>query len=297
MRIIVLAALAGLALAQPSGASAQEPAREPDASPIVVQGTRDRDRQIANFVEALTDAPFRGQLSRFDWAVCPAAVGLSDAQNRDIAARMRRVAAGAGIDVAEGDCRPNVLVMIAGSKRGLIESLARRYPAYFTDISRRGVRRLARSEGPAAAWHVETLVGSDGRPMQRDILTGQYALETSADATRLRPMSRPHFVMAVVVVEAASLAGLTTTQVADYAAMRAFARTDPARLENAAAPTILTVLDAPMGSAVPITLTQWDLSFLRSLYAAPEGHYVNQQRRDIRHRMRRDLDRAQGEQE
>ena len=38
----------------------------------------------------------------------------------------------------------------------------------------------------------------------------------------------------VVVVQASALDGLTTTQLADYAAMRAFVRTDPAKLRSAA---------------------------------------------------------------
>ena len=76
-------------------------------------------------------------------------------------------------------------------------------------------------------------------------------------------MSRPHFIAAVVVVELDALGGLTVTQLADYAAMRAFARTDPRRLKGTGAPTILSAIEAPMNSPVPLTLTEWDLAFLQ----------------------------------
>lgn len=95
-----------------------------------------------------------------------------------------------------------------------------------------------------------------------------------------------------------ALAGLTLVQLANYAAMRAFARTDPARLAQSAAPTILHVLDAPIGSAVPVTLTQWDLSFLRALYASSANNYATRQRSEMRRLVRDDLERAQeGEEE
>ena len=78
--------------------------------------------------------------------------------------------------------------------------------------------------------------------------------------------ARPQFGAAVVVVEGSALAGLTLTQLGDYAAMRAYSGADPARLPSSA-PTILRVVDAPLGSEVPVTMTNWDFSFLRGLYA------------------------------
>ena len=78
------------------------------------------------------------------------------------------------------------------------------------------------------------------------------------------------------------------TQVADYAAMRIFARTDPAKLKGSA-PTILDILEAPMGSAVPVTLTDWDLGFLRSLYASHGRQYANRQRKEMEGLLRKDL--------
>lgn len=73
------------------------PAAAQGDAPIVVIGQRDAEKQIENFVGALTQASPRGQIARFETAVCPAAFGMSDAQRAAVAERIRAVAAGVGL--------------------------------------------------------------------------------------------------------------------------------------------------------------------------------------------------------
>lgn len=47
-----------------------------------------------------------------------------------------------------------------------------------------------------------------------------------------------------------------------------------------------------MGAEVPITMTQWDLGFLRGLYASTESLRTPAQRTEIRRRLLRDLGRS-----
>ena len=72
----------------------------------------------------------------------------------------------------------------------------------------------------------------------------------------------------------------------------------PPRIRHAAAAvggaalgllTILKVLEAPMGSEVPLTMTAWDLSFLKGLYAATNNLYAASQRSEIRRQIEGDL--------
>lgn len=268
--------------------AAGQAASPPPSDEIVVEGRRNQDRQINDFVDALTDTEFNGQLSRFDFAVCPAAVGLTDAQGAAIAARMRQVAKAAGIGAAPAGCKPNVLLIAARSKRETIEQLRKEHPAYFTEMSSGEVDALSRSSGPATAWHVEGRVDREGRQLAKDFETGNYVLEVSQMPSRLIPASRPQFVASVLVVELAALKGLTVTQIADYAAMRTFARTDPQAVSSGA-PTILSILDAPMGTAVPVTMTEWDLGFLKALYSGSANRYASQQRGEMQRRLREDL--------
>jgi hypothetical protein len=288
-----LAAAGALAFA--AGLAAQETERPPD---ILVTG-QDVDRQVRDFVGALTEAPPRGQLSRFERRVCPAAVGLSPTQKAAVAERLRRVAEAAGLDVAGASCTPNVLLIVTGDKRAFIESLEREYPYYFGDMTSAAVRRLARSPGPAAAWQIQgPPLDAEGLEMPRApggaSGADYYVNRTTRTGSRITAAARPRFQAAAVVVEQRSLDGLTTTQLADYAAMRAFARTDPERLPASSPATILKILEAPMGSEVPLSLTPWDLSFLKALYAGTGKLFAASQRSEIRERVAKDM-KAQGE--
>ena len=55
-------------------------------------------------------------------------------------------------------------------------------------------------------------------------------------------------------------------------------------------PTILKVLEAPMGSEVVASLTEWDLGFLRGLYSAPRNLRAGSQRSAISRQMVKDAD-------
>lgn len=251
-----------------SPALAQEAPLEAQGEEVVVTGTRDREKQVREFVTALTPAP-QGSIARFIDQVCPLSVGLVPAQNAQVVERLRKVARAAGMTVAPADCTPNMFVIVTPEKRPFIEALAKRQPDAFALMRAKEVRRLARSPGPAAAWQLEGPVDSSGVPIPLDSDTGMYVHRTTGAASRLRPVAGRGFDASVVVVETGAIGGLTLTQLADYAAMRLLAKLDPARLPPSSPPTILAVLDAKEGAQTPVTLTRWDLGLLRGLSAGP----------------------------
>ena len=285
----------GAALLAAAPAVAQEPPRQGEGSEIVVTAT-DVEVQIRDFVDALTQAPPRGQLSRFERRVCPAAIGIPAGQKQAVVSRIRRVAEAAGLKVGGPRCVPNVLLMVTSDKRAFLEALRRKHDYYFGDLTPSQVRRLVREPGPATAWQLQGPPrDSDGVEQSQggeaNLPGAEYYVNRSTRlASRVTPAARPHFQAAAVVVEARALEGLTTIQLADYAAMRAFARTDPARLPAGAPATILKVLEAPMGSEVPVTLTDWDLGFLRALYSSSDNLYAAAQRTEMRRRMAEELE-------
>ncbi len=274
-----------------------------DSSAIVVQGSRDRDKQIGDFIKDLTPAPVRGQLSRFETSVCPVATGLPARQNSLVTDRMRQVAQAADIPVGKPGCRPNVILIVTNDKSALLKHMAQHRPDYFPESwSGWHIRDVARDPAPVAAWQLEGQMWVDGRSSSQG--SAASSSQSSGDflssspkltemASRLRPLGRHAFFASVVVVQASALAGLTTTQLADYAAMRALVRTDPKSLRRSALDTILSVIDAPMGSAIPLTLTAWDLSFLKAFYASSKESYAEYQRAEMRRAMRRELDQNQ----
>ena len=288
MRRLILGSLLTASLAFAAAAAAQEQPPEEEGPGIVVTGTRDLDRQVRDFVGALAQTSTGGKLSRFESSICPTAVGVSPQQKDAIAKRIRRIAEATGIAVGSADCTPNVLVIVTSEKKAFIEALAKHHGYYFGELSKREIRRLAEEPGPAAAWQVAgAMLTADGVELPTSKDGGAVNRTTRVDS-RISSGARPQFAAAAVVVEMKALDGLTTTQLADYAAMRAFTRTDPSRLAGSA-PTILKVLDAPMGSEVPITMTPWDLAFLKSLYSAPKNLTAAAQRAQIGRQLKEEL--------
>ncbi len=269
-------------------AVAQE-TRQPDGhQEIVVTGNADVERQLTDFVGALTQAPGRGQLSRFETAVCPTVVGVSPQHKDALIARIRVVAKAAGLAVGGSRCNPNVLLVVTGDKRAFLDALRKKHGYYFGEMSSSAIRRLIAEPGPAAAWQVDgPMLNAYGQEMATN--NGVAVNRTTRPDTRLSVGARPQFAAAAVVVESKALDGLTTTQLADYAAMRAFTRADPSKLP-ASAPTILNILEAPMDSEIPITMTTWDLAFLRSFYAAPSNLTAASQRSQIRRTVKQELE-------
>lgn len=272
----------------PFSAMAQEADTTRDSSQIIVQGSRDIDREIDKFVSALSELPITRQLSKFEKSVCPIVFGLPQAEDDAIAARMRKVAEAAGIRVSGADCVANVVVIITADKGAFLKALRRKRPEYFDAMEAMQVRQVLAQAGPATAWQLKGApLSARGTEIPFDIMLGMYKNTSAEPETRLRAAARPQFDAAVVVIEANAVEGLTTTQVADYAAMRAYAGTNPTRLKTSSGTTILKVLEAPMGTEVPASLTRWDLGFLRGLYNSPDNLYAGAHRGAIAQEIRR----------
>ena len=286
------------ALVLANTATIQNSPQQAEPPEIVVSGISDMDHEIREFVGALAVSPGATQLSRFARRpVCPLAIGVPESQKEAVAGRIRQVAAAAGITVGGKSCKPNVVVAVTEDKRAFIEALRRRHSYFFEQMSPRQHRRLVRQPGPAAVWHLHgPLLTTDGREMPSvsgDNGGDYYVNFTINPGSRITIPTYPQFAAAMVVVERGALDGLTTIQLADYASMRAFAQLDPARLADSAAPTILKVLEVPMGGSVPITLTRWDLGLLRSLYTSPTNLAAAAQRSAIRRRLGKELEGAE----
>jgi hypothetical protein len=230
-------------------------------------------------IAAAEPPPATGQVpTRFELPVCPAVYGLAPQQAAFVADRMRRIAAAAGVPLANAPCDPNAIVIVTADKGNLIRGLEQRHPDYFPiEWNARQIRDLERDPSPAAAWQFEGLMTPDKLriaettipslldPVDPAALVAATA-PTTAPASRLRPALRHDVMTSVLVVQANALQGLTTNQFADYAAMRTFARADPRQVALPASDTILKVVDAPMGTAVPMSITASDLDFLRGYY-------------------------------
>jgi hypothetical protein len=287
--LILSIALAAVAI--PAAASAQAgPSVDPDDD-IVVRGTREQEKQAERFVGALTDAPIGGQITQFANPVCPSVRGLGPERDGAIVGRLRQVAAASGMRVAPPQCVPNVVVVVVPDRRAFVTTLRKTHPIMFTEIPRWQVTRMIKAPGPTMAWQVVGMVGLDGMPLSRGDPPSEIpTVSSNGMQSRLHSPARPHFVASFLVVDLAAVAGLSTRQLADYAAMRTFIGADPARAARPGASTILTLLDdAAADRPLPQSLTQWDFSFLKSLYSTSNEAYANLQRSEIAGRFKKDV--------
>ena len=295
MRLQLCTSLIAAILAAPAAAQSAPPSAGANSSgeAIVVTGERNEKKAVSDFVHALTPTLWQGQISRFEHSVCPAVVGLAPHQAEAVEQRMRLVAKAAGVVVDGPKCGANVILIVTSDKTAFMEELRRHHGEYFGDMTRERIHNLEREPGPAAAWQLRgPPINAAGVDLYQDPDSGVYVNKTIEGSSHITEAVRPQFDAAVVVIERKALTGLTVTQLADYAAIRALTGADPARLGNSGAPTILHVLEVPEGGETPITMTSWDLAFLKGFYDVRRNMHAGAQRSAISDRMAKDLQKS-----
>lgn len=294
---IALAAATAASAAQPSPGAGQAASAAPEsANQIVVTGQKDSRKAIGDFVKSLTPTDSAGQLGRFERSVCPIVYGLAAPQAEAVEQRIRTVAKSIGIAVSGAGCAPNLVVAATSDKKVFIEALRHDRGDFFGDMTTHDIRAMEQSSEPAAAWQVDgPPVSADGRELYWDPVFNTWTNKTIESPSRLTRPVHPQFGAAIVVVEKKALAGLTTTQLADYAAMRTLTGADPMKLANSGAPTILHVLEVPIGGEAPITMTKWDFAFLKSYYDARRNLSASRQRSAIGESMEKQIKQPPGQ--
>jgi len=287
MRIKLLLAISASAMASALPA-AQAPAYD---APIVVEGELQRDAAVRNYVNALAIASPGEKIARFEKSICPASVGLSDEMNRQVEQRIRRVAAAASVPVAAPGCAANLLLFVAPDRAAFIRQLQKERPMLFGLMTDSQVRGLAEQTGGAVTWQLFEQRGADGRTLNnagaRDEGPSTLAGVTSS---RLLPQTRTDLDITIVVLEPAAFTGATIPQLADYVAMSGLMQTAPQGHPKAAAPTILTLLeDKRLGRPAPMSVTAYDLAYLKALYTMSNTLQAAPQRSELVSRMKANL--------
>ena len=133
------------------------------APEVVVTAHRaDLDRTLSALRSM--SASSAGQITRFETAVCPVAIGLPQAQAAVVQARIREIAKQAGLAEAKVGCDPNLVVAIAEDGQAFVRELRRRHPGLFSDLSLHEWERLEAWPGPAWSWRMTRAARRDGVP-------------------------------------------------------------------------------------------------------------------------------------
>lgn len=266
-------------------ASAQDGEERRSSDDILVLGEREKGQrdQIRDYVRALSTEGWDSPMTRFD-AVCPGVIGLPPAHRSAIVARIRAVAASANIKVQDEGCAPNVRIIVIPDKAEMLTLLRKKHSDLFRSYEGQSLQ-VAKEDGPVTAWHITQKLARGGLTATSgaDVTT----LTFDGPSPRVIAAFRPVSLATMILIEQRGLVGLTTMQIADYAAMRAFTTISPQRLSRSNAPTILRVMTSEIGEETPLSLTRWDHAFLKGAYAVSPFSYSSSQRS----RIRRDIDR------
>lgn len=273
---------------------------------IVTHQTWPRDA-FTDFVDDVT-VDVNGQIAMFRAPICPFVDGFADSQNKQIEQRIRRVAEQIGLPAAKDKCSPNVVLMVANDAAATLRGLERKNPILFQGIVPSEVRGLMRQKGPVWTWQTILESPSDGRanPSSSEYKTGSGGAPSSAGGgggytsrfeenasalritsqSRIRKTTRPDLFASFILIDFDELAGLTLTQIADYATIRTLARTQPK--PNLRQRTMLRLLDVPRDRRAELDqLTRWDIAYLQALYKSTNTVSASLQKSTITAEMRR----------
>jgi hypothetical protein len=246
---------------------------------VVVTGRREPPRATARrFADAIS-RPVNGQLARVRWPICPLVLGVEPALAARIAERLRQVARAAGAPVAAAGCRDaNSTIILSPDPAALVADMRASRPGWLTGVPAAELARLSAPGAPARAWQVTEILNEDGRAQRGSAATSGALAPTQANgdvampaapvlqvmgSSILQPSMQQAISAAFVLLDARATVGRSAEQVADYAAMRLLAVTQP---PESGGDTILTLFGA---DSAPAGLTDSDAAYLRALYHSP----------------------------
>lgn len=271
-----------MALMQPQTAPpvSSPPAQDPAAQSAttledVVVERRRLEEFVQDFVgEVAAPAPRRG-LARWQGGICVGVVNLRNEAGQYIADRISQVGMDLGLTPGDPGCKPNIAVVFTAEGAELATALVDRNRRAFRmggSVNRDivALRAFQTSDAPVRWWHVSVPVDSETGerairlPGDIDPSTGQPSAPTISvfAASRLNTQIRDDMNKVMIIVDVDGVASTNLTQLADYLTFIALAQVDP-DARTAPFDTILNLFRSPQSVD---GLTDWDMSYLSSLY-------------------------------
>ena len=256
----------------PASESAQTitPATPEQLESVTVEAQRRReliDKQVSQFVYSIVGPARAESLARWNVPVCVATAGLTAAEAEFVKHRLSRIAKDAGVPLGGPDCGPNFVVIVTPEPEKLLRAWwSEEHRLFNRDRGLGGVNRFMQTDRPVRVWHnacnAPPGISADAFSTIEHCGTGMLGSRITWAAVRA-------IYTAIVAVDLTKIEGLTFGQVADYVAMVGLAQIRPSP-ELGEVPTILGLF-ATSSTDRPKEMTEWDQSFLKSVYATTDG--------------------------
>lgn len=254
--------------------SVSEPAAAA-GDPTMVQGvvvtarSPEETRAAATaFVGAISAQSGNGRLARWDRKICPGVVGMKAEYAQPLIDRISVVAIQVGLDVAPPGCKPDIVIIATDAADAMAADLVAETPKAFAKYDsglsrgRKALKAFVESDDPVRWWHVTRRVMADGQQYDRGSSVPVRGIG------RLRSTTRDDFDHAVIIIDVTRTGVLRFPALTDYVAMVALAQIEPGG-ETAGVSSVLNLFrDRDAGLTPAESLTDWDLAYLKGLYAA-----------------------------
>lgn len=282
--------LAGAA-AVPAGAQSSAPQE------VTVTGTREKlAPRVSKFVNQIAVRHNDEGLPRWQEPVCPLITGLPRQEGEFTLGRISEIANAAKVPLAGEHCRPNLFIFVTSQPTRLLQAMEKKdRNMTFGSATPTVVDEFIANPLPVKVWYntsmrtPEGTLPNQGLPNAALVAGGAgfgAPVYNDIDRTSHIQLSKIWaFSYVFVVVDQARLQAVTRGQFADYVAMVSLADIKPnAHLGDAQ--TILTLFEGSP-QAAPEGLSDWDRSFLKSLYTT--NQVTRTQRSEIANAIVRDV--------
>jgi hypothetical protein len=277
-------------LATDCGWCASEPS-QPVQEVTVTANRIALENRVSKFVYQIAALQNGEGLARWRVPVCPNVAGVSEQEAEFTRNRIREIAQAAGVPTAPDPCNPNLFVFVTPDTKQFFAGMSMHTRLLTFGGAHPGVvDEFIRTPRPVRVWYKTNMLTPDGRSL------GDTDRTEASDAAYGVPLVQPETSYArisviwgvkrvLVVVDEPRLRGVAVRQFADYMALTGLAQIKPgSRLGDA--PSILKLFDGKPQDAPP-GMSDWDLAFLKSLYATESTS--KGQRSEIAHTIARDL--------
>ncbi len=307
LTVVALAIATEAAEHSPAPAAATPAASKSETlQEVTVQAQRAKlAPRVRKFVNQIAVPENGGASGLARWGVppvCPLVSGLLRQDGEFILERLSEIARAAAVPLAGEHCNPNLYVLVTTQPENLLRGMEKRNRAftfgydpsdYLIPTHADVVDEFIETPRAVRVWYNSTGLDPWGNPLHfvsGAILCLTGTVVPGCDPGRYylwggAPAGGSHllfntvwtFSRVFVIVDRRRLQGVTRGQLSDYVAMVGFAKLKPdPRLGDA--PTILKLFDgAPR--AAPAGMTEWDETFLKSLYKTEQTS--RQQRGEI----------------
>ncbi len=286
-------------LTSPAGQAQSAPEADAQATTeleyVVVQGRR-IDERVRGFIDEVAAAPAGRGPARWRDNICVGVANLKREAAQYLADRVSEVAIDIGLEPGEPGCQPNILIIGtddgAGMARGLVSARRNVFWPGGSGMSRSraALEAFQANDHPIRWWHISLPVDSQTGALAVRLPGENPPTVARTTPGRLRTTIRNDLGRVIIIVDMSKADGLDLRQIADYAAMVAFAQVDP-DADTQDYDSILSLFRRPQTTP---NLTEWDMGYLKALYSAELNQSLaTHQAGEIRGLMARDQKRAQ----